>query len=238
MMNKIWAAGVAAVLLAIPVESQAGVFAFSLNGPGVNGALKVTYEIDPNTAAVLNASPNTHDPLGSYIITGVTGSFSDAALGLTNAQVTALVPVNYALPEPSNLFAPNRFSLLPVANGVDEGGGIISPGLHFDNIFYPGGSPRAANDYPFGGGLFDIYGLAFVIDNGNSVNFWSNGNVPGRGLNYGVAITDGTDVLDYVNGVSIAAVPEPATWAMLIVGFGTIGHAMRRRKVIYRVQFA
>lgn len=28
-----------------------------------------------------------------------------------------------------------------------------------------------------------------------------------------------------------AAVPEPATWAMLIVGFGIVGYAMRRRSV-------
>ena len=238
MMNKLAAAGVAAFLITLPVESQASVFAFSLNGSGVSGTLELTYEVDPNTAAVLNSSPNAYDPLGSYIITGVTGRFSDAALGLTNALVTSLVPVNYALPEPTNLFAPNRFSLVPVANGVDEGNGIISPGLHFDNIFYPGGSPRAASDYPFSGGLFDIYGLAFVIEGGNVVNVWSNGNVPRVGLNYGVAVTDGIDALDYVDGVAVAAVPEPATWAMMIIGFGAIGGAMRRRKVTTRVAFA
>ncbi len=27
----------------------------------------------------------------------------------------------------------------------------------------------------------------------------------------------------------ISAVPEPATWAMMIIGFGAIGAAMRRR---------
>lgn len=31
-------------------------------------------------------------------------------------------------------------------------------------------------------------------------------------------------------GTATAAVPEPAQWAMLIVGFGMIGSAMRRRK--------
>ncbi|MES2291037.1 MAG: PEPxxWA-CTERM sorting domain-containing protein [Pseudomonadota bacterium] len=35
-----------------------------------------------------------------------------------------------------------------------------------------------------------------------------------------------------------AAVPEPATWAMMLVGFGSIGYAMRRRaKVRTTVQF-
>ena len=35
------------------------------------------------------------------------------------------------------------------------------------------------------------------------------------------------------------AVPEPATWAMMLVGFGGLGFAMRRRaKVVTRVRFA
>ena len=29
---------------------------------------------------------------------------------------------------------------------------------------------------------------------------------------------------------AVAAVPEPATWAMMIMGFGTIGALMRRRQ--------
>jgi hypothetical protein len=36
-----------------------------------------------------------------------------------------------------------------------------------------------------------------------------------------------------------SAVPEPTTWAMMLVGFGAVGFSMRRRKVGYgRVQAA
>jgi len=35
-----------------------------------------------------------------------------------------------------------------------------------------------------------------------------------------------------VTNVSLAAVPEPATWAMLIIGFGMVGYASRRRAQI------
>ncbi len=40
-----------------------------------------------------------------------------------------------------------------------------------------------------------------------------------------------------VMGYDIAAVPEPATWAMMIGGFGFVGAAMRRRRLV-RVSFA
>ncbi|MBA2920350.1 PEPxxWA-CTERM sorting domain-containing protein [Sphingomonas sp. MAH-20] len=41
---------------------------------------------------------------------------------------------------------------------------------------------------------------------------------------------------DYHGGISVAglgavAVPEPATWAMMLTGFGAAGLAMRRRRL-------
>lgn len=50
--------------------------------------------------------------------------------------------------------------------------------------------------------------------------------------------------LDFVNGgkpfatAAAAAVPETATWAMMILGMGAIGFAMRRQKVTMRVSYA
>lgn len=55
-------------------------------------------------------------------------------------------------------------------------------------------------------------------------------------LNFGFLSghTPAKDVL--LDGVSIAAVPEPATWGMMIAGLGLVGFAMRRRTT--NVQFA
>jgi len=33
-------------------------------------------------------------------------------------------------------------------------------------------------------------------------------------------------------------VPEPSTWAMMIIGFGALGMAMRRRRVRTTVSYA
>ncbi len=43
-------------------------------------------------------------------------------------------------------------------------------------------------------------------------------------------ITADTNFSYSINAFSIAVVPEPATWAMMIVGFGAVGASLRRRK--------
>ncbi|WP_380874704.1 hypothetical protein ACFB49_00770 [Sphingomonas sp. DBB INV C78] len=42
----------------------------------------------------------------------------------------------------------------------------------------------------------------------------------------------------YVDNITLTAVPEPASWAMMIAGFGMVGGAMRRRTVRASVRFA
>ena len=50
--------------------------------------------------------------------------------------------------------------------------------------------------------------------------------------------TPGTITFTYNPTIS-AAVPEPATWAMMLAGFGLIGSGMRRRNaVMARVTYA
>jgi hypothetical protein len=48
------------------------------------------------------------------------------------------------------------------------------------------------------------------------------------------AVGDGINIDPIIDNVSVAGVPEPASWAMMLVGFGGLGAAMRsaRRKAI------
>jgi hypothetical protein len=73
--------------------------------------------------------------------------------------------------------------------------------LTYDNLFYPGGSPQTASDYPFHGGFLDIYGLMFDIGGGMVVDFWSNGDSSPSGtgpIDYGVAVATKDLALNYV----------------------------------------
>ena len=228
MSVKDVAAATALFAAAVATPAYASNFSFDFNGAGVSGSVQLTYSANPNTGAPLDQSPNTFDPIGSYIVTGISGSFSDTTLGITNAAITGIVPSNPANPHADNLLAPHSFGFYTIANGVPSPEGT-APGLSYDNLFYPGGSPGVASDYPFGGGFVDIYGLVFTIEVGNAVNFWSNGVPPGAMLSYGAAVTDGTNLLHYANGVT-TSVPEPASWAMMIGGFGMIGASMRGRR--------
>ena len=218
----------AILLFAVPASAATQIF--NLSGSGVTGSVTITYDVNSNTGVLPQTSPNPVDPIGSYVVTDVSGMLSDSNIGLVNAAITGVIARNFANPEPDNLLAPNSFSHFSVTNGVDHGGGIVSPFLSFDDLYYPGGSPQSASDYPFHGGFFDIYGLMFSLSNGNSVNLWSNGDF-GAGPSYGVAITDGTDLLDYAQPVSLSAVPEPKSWLLMVLSFGVLGAVMRARRI-------
>lgn len=200
---------------------------FNLIGAGVSGDIDLTYVANPNTGPLPGTSPNPVDPVGSYVVTGISGTFSDANIGLLDTSITAIVPSNPSNPEPTNLQAPHSFGFFTVLNGVTSPGGT-APGLSYDNLYYPGGSPQTSSDYPFHGGVLDIYGLVFQTASGKSVNLWSNGD-SGGGVDYGVAVTDGTSVLDYVGG-GVTVVPEPAEWPVMAGGVALAGAFLARRR--------
>ena len=226
-MRNAYAAAAAVIMSAsLTCQASADTFTFNFAGSGVSGSIQLTYAENPNAGNNWPGNrPNVDDPIGSFVVTGITGNFSDSNLGISNAAITGIIPSNPQNPaELENTYAPHSFGFYPIANGTG-----LATGFSYDNLFYPNGSPQVAppDHYPFHGGYFDIYGLVFAIEGGDSVNLWSNGNTPG-GLAYGIGVTDGTDVLDYV---TVAAVPEPSSWALMLLGFAGVGFmAYRRRK--------
>lgn len=193
--------------------ARASVFDFGFIGPGVSGSIELTY------GATMDSRYSS-----AFLVTGVSGTFSDSNIGISDAPIGMLEPRNFATPEPGNLLAPNSFSRFAVAVGLPAANhGFLS----YDNLFWPGGSPPTATDYPVHGGFLDIYGLLFDIGGGRVVNFWSNGDFGGGGgVDYGVAVVTSASSLDYVGGGVM--VPEPGSLILFGAGFAALG-AIRRR---------
>ncbi len=54
---------------------------------------------------------------------------------------------------------------------------------------------------------------------------------------YTLWLVDGDETATYSFNADVSAVPEPATWATMIVGLGIAGFALRRRPQAVRVRF-
>lgn len=203
----------------LPLHLDASTFDFSFAGPGVSGTITLTY----GTATDAKYSQ-------AFEVTGISGTFSDSnnGLNIVNAPIGALVAIKHDSPEPTNLLAPNDFSRFAVAAGLSP---VNNGFLTYDNLYWPGGSPQTASDYPPHGGFVDIYGLMFDIGGGTVVDFWSNGDVSGTGqIDYGVGVATAATALDYVGGAAIT--PEPSALALL--GIGLAGILIWRRRAVGR----
>lgn len=150
-------------------------------------------------------------------------------------------------------YSENGFTVDAAGGDVFEGHlfGNPAPSLVVGSIF--GGGPFGA--IRVGGGTFQFNSFELAAANG-SAEYQVNGFLGGVSvfsLNGSLAQTsmfttiagfagaideldfiltaNGTSAnIDNINVSSVAAVPEPATWAFMIVGFGAIGGAMRKRK--------
>lgn len=84
--------------------------------------------------------------------------------------------------------------------------------------------------------LIAIYGLSGLIDTFNPTIASDGGGFFGvtsidQILSAQVSLPGGFAVVDNVQFASItAAVPEPSTWMMMLLGFGAVGASLRRRR--------
>ena len=91
------------------------------------------------------------------------------------------------------------------------------------------------NYFTTGSTFLDGSGLRFFTQSGIDVRFFYQDTVS----RYRVNTFGAFGSSEYVTATSsaVAAVPEPATWAMMIAGFGGVGFAMRRSRKL-SVRFA
>jgi hypothetical protein len=82
------------------------------------------------------------------------------------------------------------------------------------------------------------YALIEEFDNGVS-EFWNLSSLFLEAGTYTLTINGNNSSTGSLGGtVTINAVPEPGTWAMMLLGFGAAGFAMRRRRAPVLAQMA
>jgi PEP-CTERM motif len=205
------------------------------------------YSINTSTGAATSRGSYN---VGSGGMNALVGNSAGTGLLAASGNTTSVYSINPASPGSSTSFATG----LP---GGSAGDLAYSGSTLYESIVNRSGDDELVNVNTktviglfkvngTGPGLNDVLGLA---DNGTSmyaiagttvysVNL-SNGDLTSVG-NYGAL--DGGALGDaygaaFVNE-SVSAVPEPSTWAMMLIGFATVGFGAYRRTARARVRFA
>lgn len=165
---------------------------------------------------------------------GLTGPFTTVDITTPTLSTAALVTTEYS--SQGITFSNATYDPQPGFFTGPSIGNFIFEGTIFPDISFTF-SPVSAVAFRFlsnpGTSTFDAYlGAALVAsttfdtDNLDTSQWYG---VTGGGFNR-IVITAGGNAALLATDFQLANVPEPASWAMLIAGFGLTGAAMRRRR--------
>ena len=175
----------------------------------------------PASAAVLVADGITYNLiLNSITNGGLTGNFTLGISGINTASDTEGGRTNI------NAFAFNDPAVGDAVSGISSGftfqtGGLNSTGCNGTGNFFCFANTGAS----FGSPLPSALSLNFSVTS-NTVGSWANYGSPDFKIDW-VGSQNNYDLVSLAIPVN-TGVPEPATWALMLLGFGGIGMAMRR----------
>jgi hypothetical protein len=170
----------------------------------------------------------TYDFSGTISGTSDAGSFSNLAYDfsivgdrdtfVTSGSAYVINPVSSAVllsPFPFSVATPMQIGISPTTNTVFFGSTTPSSIDAFDLVLSPADTTTVLSQVTFGplsgSASFQVAGLDAIF---------------GSALPTGLTIDSATAQLT----ATVAAVPEPSTWAMMILGFAGVGFMAHRRK--------
>lgn len=218
----------------------------------VGGAQTLTVT-DPQMAASFSSDTVNGNPQIAYNFGGANSPPSDQG-GLTwgnglisSSGVGYSIALTFKFNEGSNLWRrivdvqarqsdnglyidpSNVLDIYPVTNG----GPLFTTGAYHNVLLTVGGG--VAKGYLDGVQSFSTMTNVMDLASGDSINLFLD-NVIGGGQ--GEWSSGSIASANFYSGiVSIGGVPEPASWALMIAGFGLVGAAARRRQSV-RVTYA
>ena len=198
--------------------------------------------------AAISAPASAAPIVGSFSLT----SFSGTYIGGTAATATGL-DFGTAFASTGNGYGVNGTALIGNATGSFAGLNGLTASIA-DLALGATANPYTTNPFiSFGSASNIVFNFSNAVLTrsplGTSVSIagqgtFSNGNAADTTTGmFTLATASQNGMASNVNftftsNVSAAAVPEPATWALMILGMGAVGFAMRRRNTTTRVRFA
>jgi opacity protein-like surface antigen len=162
------------------------------------------------------ASPATAADFNLGTLTDVSNNYGnqDVLVGTPNAPVQFTDNFNFTVGGGFNLQ-----SVSITTNYTGDNGGAVASNIDFIEVLL-NGTP-----------LVFTQGPNAQTETASLLNqpVLGNNTITVRGTARGDGAYSGVLTL------GVSAVPEPATWAMMLVGFGAVGYSMRSRKAGYRL---
>jgi hypothetical protein len=222
-------ASAAALAAATPASAQVTIA--PINGPNLDTAIKASKTITENNTNVVFGSTENGNSADVKFTGNTAINITDGAGFASISDANRTPDFRVLTIELTKAFTDLQFSL----QLNDDGRVLIEYALFGSNNFLPAGG---TNPFTQNGNQLRDYQLtsnpdvamgALRITSCSLAGVCTAGVGSGTGINF-----------EKQNSVTLvgSAVPEPGTWAMMLIGFGAIGASMRRRRARHLPQFA